>query len=119
MTALDVFFHSDRVGLLERLDHARLRFSYEPTWVAGGGAPLSLSLPLREESMNDEECRPFFAGLLPEGEFLRAIARAFHISAGNPFSVLAEIGGECAGAVSLVEPGKPPPFATVSPPPAA
>ena len=32
--------------------------------------PLSLSLPVREEPFSDEECRPFFSGLLPEGGFL-------------------------------------------------
>jgi serine/threonine-protein kinase HipA len=116
MTALDVYFHSDRVGRLERLAQARLRFAYEPTWVTGGGPPLSLNLPVGEESFEDEACRPFFAGLLPEGEFLKAVARAFHVSAGNPFSVLAEIGGECAGAVSLVAPGQAPAFAAEASP---
>lgn len=110
MTALDVYLHEDRAGTLERLDGARLRFAYDHDWLEAGGMPLSLSLPVREEPYSDPECRPFFAGLLPEGEFLRAIARAFGISAESPFSVLREIGGECAGAVSLVEVGAAPPF---------
>lgn len=110
MTALDVYLHEDRAGTLERLDGAKLQFTYDPEWLATAGMPLSLSLPLREEPYADADCRPFFAGLLPEGEFLKAIARAFGISAENPFSVLREIGGECAGAVSLVEPGAAPPF---------
>jgi serine/threonine-protein kinase HipA len=110
MTALDVYLHEDRAGTLERLDGARLQFTYDHDWLAAAGTPLSLSLPVREEPYSDPECRPFFAGLLPEGEFLKTIARAFGISAGNPFSVLREIGGECAGAVSLVEVGATPPF---------
>ena len=101
MTALDVYLHSAHVGRLVRLDGARLEFAYAPGW-ADRGQPLSLCLPLREEPFSDPECRPFFAGLLPEGEFLKAVARALGVSAGNPFSVLEEIGGECAGAVSLV-----------------
>jgi serine/threonine-protein kinase HipA len=116
MTALDVYFHSDLVGRLERLEQARLRFAYEPSWVEEGGAPLSLGLPLRSEPFDDAECRPFFAGLLPEGEFLKSIARAFQVSADNPFSVLSEIGGECAGAVSLAPPDTAPPFASSAPP---
>jgi len=111
MTALDVYFHADPVGRLERLSQARLRFTYDPTWAGNGGPPLSLGLPVREEGYEDAECGPFFAGLLPEGEFLKAVARAFGVSADNAFSVLAEIGGECAGAVSLVSPGEVPPFA--------
>lgn len=116
MTALDVFLHQDRAGTLERLDGAKLRFAYDADWLALAEAPLSLALPLREEPYEDSECRPYFAGLLPEGEFLKAIARAFGISAENPFSVLREIGGECAGAVSLVEPGATPPFTSAPEP---
>ncbi|HWI96547.1 MAG TPA: type II toxin-antitoxin system HipA family toxin [Solirubrobacterales bacterium] len=116
MTWLDVYFHSDRVGRLERLEQARLKFVYEPSWVDAGGAPLSLSLPVRLEPFEDGECRPFFAGLLPEGDFLKSIARAFQVSADNPFSVLTEIGGECAGAVSLASPGSEPPFVSIAPP---
>lgn len=116
MTALDVYLHADRVGSLVRLPQARLSFTYGSTWVNGGGVPLSLALPVRAESFDDAECRPFFAGLLPEGEFLRAIGRAFHVSADNAFGVLAEIGGECAGAVSLVTPGQEPPAASAAPP---
>lgn len=110
MTSLDVYLHHDLVGLLERGEEARLAFRYRPEWVEQGGEQLSLSLPLREEAFNDGECRPFFAGLLPEGEFLRSIARFFQISADNSFSVLREIGGECAGAVSLAPPETAPPF---------
>lgn len=116
MTALDVYFHSDLVGRLERLEQARLRFAYEPAWVERDGAPLSLCLPVRGGPFDDAECRPFFSGLLPEGEFLRAVARAFQVSVDNPFSVLAEIGGECAGAVSLASPGTKPPFASSASP---
>ncbi len=112
MSSLDVYLHDDRAGTLERLDGARLRFTYDPEWLSAAGMPISLSLPLREEPYADAECRPFFAGLLPEGEFLKSIARTFHISAENPFTVLREIGGECAGAVSLVEHGGPPPFSS-------
>lgn len=116
MSALDVYLHDSRAGTLERLEGARLRFAYDPEWLAGATAPISLSLPLREEPYLDAECRPFFTGLLPEGEFLRSIARTFHISADNPFTVLQEIGGECAGAVSLVAPGGEPPFASAPDP---
>lgn len=109
MRVLDVFLHSDRVGRLRRLPGGHLAFDYEPAWLEAGGVPVSLSLPLREAPFDDKECRPFFAGLLPEGDFLKAIARAFHVSADNSFDVLAEIGGECAGAVSLVAEGSDPP----------
>jgi len=114
--ALDVYLHDEKAGILERLDGARLRFTYNRDWLVTAEDPISLSLPLREEPYEDPACRPFFSGLLPEGEFLRSIARTFHISAGNPFTVLREIGGECAGAVSLAAPGSEPPTASAPPP---
>ncbi len=113
---LDVFLHAARAGRLERLAGAKVRFRYDEDWVEAGQAPLSLSLPVCTESYEDDECRPFFSGLLPEGEFLKSIARRFHVSAGNVFSVLAEIGGECAGAISLAAEGESPPFLDAPPP---
>lgn len=115
-TELEVFLHDASVGRLERLPQARLRFTYHPAWVGTEGQPLSLSLPVRPEPFEDDECGPFFAGLLPEGDFLRAVARAFGVSADNPFAVLAEIGGECAGAVAVGPVGGAPP-GSASPPP--
>jgi serine/threonine-protein kinase HipA len=101
ISELEVFLHDDPVGKLERLPQAKLRFSYHPAWVEAEGRPLSLALPVRPAPYEDNECGPFFTGLLPEGDFLRAVARTFAVSADNPFSVLAEIGGECAGAVAV------------------
>ena len=116
MTSLDVYLHTELVGSLERRAQARLRFTYATEWVEAAGPPLSLSLPVRPDPFSDEECRPFFEGLLPEGEFLKAIARVFHVSADNPFALLSEIGGECAGAVSLAPAGAPPPIGASTPP---
>jgi serine/threonine-protein kinase HipA len=106
---LEVFLHDEAIGRLQRLPRARLRFTYNPEWVEAEGQAVSLALPVRPEPFEDDECGPFFAGLLPEGDFLRAVARVFHVSADNPFSVLAEIGGECAGAVAVGAVGEPPP----------
>lgn len=117
MSQLEVHLHADRVGFLERLSGANLRFRYDERWIERGGARLSFSLPVRSEPFDDGECRPFFEGLLPEGDFLKAVARALHVSASNPFALLSEIGGECAGAVSLAESGLPARF-TSAPPPA-
>jgi serine/threonine-protein kinase HipA len=115
MSALDVFLHAERVGRVERLPGAELRFAYRPA-SATAGTPLSLRLPRRAEPFADRECRPFFLGLIPEGDFLTAIARAFRVAAENPFAILAEIGGECAGAVSLVAEGAAPPQLSAPPP---
>ncbi len=106
---LDVYLHGALAGTLERLSQARLRFAYDDAWVSGGQPPLSLSLPVRAEPYDHEQCAPFFEGLLPEGDFLKAIARTLHVSAGNSFQLLTELGGECAGAISVAPAGGPEP----------
>ena len=111
MTAADtmelgVWLLGERAGTLG-LKNGRLRFRYEARWLQKPGAtPLSQSLPLLAEPFEDQACRPFFAGLLPEGELRRRIAAQCQISYANDFGLLAVIGGDCAGAVSL-EPGDP------------
>ena len=65
---------------------------------------LPISLPLQVEPFNDLQARPFFAGLLPEGKLRQLVARQFQVSKQNDFALLDHIGGECAGAVSLLPP---------------
>lgn len=116
VNGLDVYMHGVRAGILERRSQARLRFSYDDDWVAEERPPLSLSLPVRSEPYDHEECAPFFEGLLPEGDFLKAIARTLHVSATNPFQLLTELGGECAGAISVAPVGGPEPGRDPRPP---
>lgn len=73
---------------------------------------MSVSLPLREEPFVDRVARPFFSGLLPDEGARRRLAAALGISSANAFGLLEVIGGECAGALSLVPPGQLPPAST-------
>ncbi|HEV2790707.1 MAG TPA: HipA N-terminal domain-containing protein, partial [Solirubrobacterales bacterium] len=114
--SLDVYMHGVISGALERRSQAKLRFTYDEDWVAEERPPLSLSLPVRSEPYKHDECAPFFEGLLPEGDFLRAIARTLHVSATNPFQLLTELGGECAGAISVAPAGGPEPGRDPRPP---
>lgn len=99
---------SQHIGTLAQID-GRLSFSYAADWLASSSAsPLSQSLPLRTEPFDDKATRPFFAGLLPEGNKRKLIAQTLHVSRQNDFALLDGIGGECAGAVTLLEPGQTP-----------
>jgi serine/threonine-protein kinase HipA len=101
---LGVWLFAERVGTLSLIE-GRLRFRYSPDWLLRPDAvTLSSSLPLQAESFDDHHTRPFFAGLLPEGQLRRLIARQFQVSSQNDFALLDHIGGECAGAVTLLEP---------------
>jgi serine/threonine-protein kinase HipA len=45
---------------------------------------------------------------LPEGQLRDLIAQQLHVSGRNDFALLDRLGGECAGAVTLVQPGQSP-----------
>lgn len=103
---LEVWLFADRVGTLARVD-GRLNFCYASGWLSRPDAvALSASLPLQAEPFDDHKTRPYFAGLLPEGQMRRLIAQQFQVSGQNDFALLDHIGGECAGAVTFLEPGQ-------------
>lgn len=98
---LEVLLLGHRAGVLSVLE-GRLSFQYSASWLAQPQAMgLSLGLPLQGEAFEDQQCRAFFAGLLPEGQLRQLIAQQFQISKQNDFGLLEVIGGDCAGAVSL------------------
>jgi serine/threonine-protein kinase HipA len=100
---LEVWLQGAHVGTLWQID-GRLSFAYAP----GATTPLSQSLPFRSEPFDDRATRPFFAGLLPEGGKRKQIAKTLQVSTQNDYALLDSLGGECAGAVTLIEPGQSP-----------
>lgn len=111
---LEVWLFADRVGRLVLVE-GRLNFCYAPDWLSHKDAvALSASLPLQTEPFDDRKTRPFFAGLLPEGQMRRLLAQQFQVSGQNDFALLDHIGGECAGAVTFLDPGQALPVSTHS-----
>jgi len=106
-TSLQVYLMETHVGILRLNQKRKFEFQYNAAWLENEKAvPLSLSLPIQVQAFNDELARPFFSNLLPESEVRKAIARQLGVSEGNDFALLESIGGECAGAVSLLPSGK-------------
>ena len=104
---LDVYLHNDLVGHLVQDDGGGMVFDYVESWLNKPGAtPLAQSLPLRAKRFKRNECRGFFAGILPEGATREIIARNLGISAPNDYAMLERIGGECAGAVTFIPAGQ-------------
>src|SRR5436305_557455 len=104
---LDVYLHQDLIGQLMQDDHGQMVFDYAESWLKNPNAiPLSHSLPLGKERFTRNECRGFFAGILPEESKRDMIARNLGISAKNDFAMLEQIGGECAGAVTFIPAGE-------------
>lgn len=95
------------------LVNGRLSFQYSADWLNHPEAvALSCSLPLQAKAFDDMQVRPFFAGLLPEGRLRQLIARQFQISRENDFALLDYLGGECAGAVTLLPINEVPPVSS-------
>jgi serine/threonine-protein kinase HipA len=105
---LDAYLHNELVGHLIQDDGGQMVFDYTESWLQKPSAtPLSQSLPLRKERFTRNECRGFFAGILPEESKREIIARNLGISARNDYAMLEQIGGECAGAVTFIPAGAP------------
>ncbi len=106
MSVLNVYLNSQRVGVLEQDSAGMLSFTYADEWLKHDVAiPVSRMLPLSSETYGNKHSRPFFAGVLPEEGPRAIIARILGISEGNDFAMLERIGGECAGAVSVLPAG--------------
>ena len=104
---LDVYLQRDLVGQLIQDENGQLAFYYAEGWLNNANAvPLSHSLPLRKEIFSRNECRGFFAGILPDESKREIIAKNLGISARNDFAMLEQIGGECAGAVTFIPAGE-------------
>jgi serine/threonine-protein kinase HipA len=106
MQALSVRLSGEPVARLSLLRDGSLQLQYLPEWTAkrGGGAyPLSLNMPVSKRVYNDDVVAPFVSGLLPDNITHRKnLADIFHVSYDNDFSLVAQIGRECAGAVSIL-----------------
>lgn len=80
-------------------------FTYDTDYLnAAQPIALSVSLPLRAEPFTGAVARNWFGNLLPEGRVREAIASRLRIPVWDDFALLAAIGGECAGAVSITPP---------------
>ena len=105
---LDVYLHGQPAGRLYS-DNATLSFAYNPEYLDDRNASkLSVSLPLTDAVFDHQVTSAFFSGLLPDEDVRARLAPYLGISEKNTFALLREIGGECAGAVSVYPRGASP-----------
>jgi serine/threonine-protein kinase HipA len=109
VSELVVWFGERIVGKLELTEPGVIRLTYERRWLDDVASfPISISLPLRAAPF-EQEAAAYFANLLPEGDARAAVCAKLGISLGNDVALLRALGGECAGALTLLEPGSRPP----------
>src|SRR3546814_8338448 len=85
-----------------------MRMSDWSSDVCSSDLALSVALPLRAAPYAGAVVRNWFCNLLPEGAVRDAIAARLRIPERDDFALLAAVGGECAGAVSIRDPDMPP-----------
>ena len=77
-------------------------FSYLPDYLGRDKAvPISKSFPLKDEAFGPLVSRAFFENLLPPEVVRRKLEKILHHDRRNTFAFLKELGGDCAGAISL------------------
>jgi len=106
---LDVYFDTIKAGTLSQETDGALNFRYSQSYLVDTKSrAISYSMPLSDNAYKDNIVRPFFSGLLPDEGARQRLAGALGISSGNSFGLLEIIGGECAGALSLLDVGNSP-----------
>lgn len=115
--ALNVWRDEQRVGTLWRGDDGRLMgFRYDEAWQRTGQA-ISHSLPLSRQVWQPEDklAHHWFGNLLPEEQARAALVKRLGIP-DDDFSLLAAIGGDCAGALTILPIDQMPPSRSSSSP---
>ena len=91
-----------RIGIIEEIEQGS-RFTYDTAWLREPNAvPISLTLPLREESYESRSVHPFFENLLPEGWLLELSTSQLKISKDDIFGLLLATCRDCPGAVEII-----------------
>ena len=100
---LTVCLNNKRVGKLLLDDKGNLHFSYASSWLSDENSrPISLSLPLTQDTYTGEKVYNFFQNLLPDSDsILGRLRKRLFIVSSHPFAILKEIGADCVGALSL------------------
>jgi len=101
--SLNIWFEDQLVGHMWRNTTSAIGFRYASEWTSKGGFAISQTLPVTDEEYSPENgyAHRFFANLLPEGSVRDHIVRDLKIS-NTDFELLRAIGGECAGALSIL-----------------
>ena len=99
-------WHGERlVGRIREDGEGHMCFTYDRDWLHGDGFPVSVGLPLRYGG-DELKAHAWFTGLLPEGSARdRVRLRTGLQQEKDDLGLLLRIGGDCAGALSVLPDG--------------
>jgi len=100
----DVYFRDRLAGRITELPGGGYRFVYDESYRRDGEA-ISLTLPVQAEPFESDGLFPFFAGLVPEGWYLRIVSPTIKVDPDDTFGLLIHTCADCVGAVSVREAG--------------
>jgi serine/threonine-protein kinase HipA len=107
---LRVRLNDQEVGRLQKDSGGGLSFVYDEAWLMRPDAvPVSLSLPFQLEPFRGAAVQRVFENLLPDSDLLlRKVAERVGAEGTDAFSLLAQIGRDCVGALQFVPEGEEP-----------
>ena len=100
MRKAKVLVHGIFAGILSEENRNKFSFDYDQKYK---GPPVSLALPVREESYEFLSFPPFFDGLLPEGDMLAGLLRHRKLDKNDFLGQLIAVGEDLVGAVTVQE----------------
>jgi len=100
---LSVFQNGEIVGYLSKQPSGAVEFLYADEWLLNDRAyPVSLSMPLREDTYKGAPVVAVFENLLPDSESLRSrVAEKVGADGTDAYSLLTQIGRDCVGALQF------------------
>ena len=103
---LHVLLDGDFMGTLHMSNSGAMSFTYDTAYLsAQNPTPLSLSMPVSQQTYGNRVVRPFLEGLLPDNPLaLDAMAAKYQVSANSPFALLEHVGHDVAGALQIIRP---------------
>lgn len=106
MSELLILIEGELAGRVLADKSGRLSLRYEKAWRESPQShSLSVSMPLAEITYPHRSVSPYLWNLLPENpNVLQRWAQQYHVSAGNPFKLLAHVGADVPGAAQFIPP---------------
>ncbi len=94
--------HERRAGRIWR-DNKGYHFQYDSEYLAAGGPPVSLTMPLQEMSYTERSTlHPVFDNLIPEGWLLDIAVRNWKLNPADRLGLLLTVCHECIGAIQVM-----------------
>lgn len=97
-----VYYREIFAGIIEEREEG-FYFSYDGVYLKLEGAmPVSLTLPLTDNTYENNQLFPFFDGLIPEGWLLDLASNNWKIDQEDRMSLLLKCCRDCIGAVTVI-----------------